>query len=151
MAVLGACVPFARGLSLTHIFYIRDLTMFFWPRHLWMHRSLLSGSWPLWDPYASAGQPVFPDALNQLFLLPVLILRLIPAVPGFNLIVAAPFPLAALGMWLFLRRSRLRRERRARRDRVRRQWSGCLHGKFPQPLVVGRLDSVDLLGRRSRS
>ncbi len=104
MAVLGACVPFARGLSLTHIFYIRDLTMFFWPRHLWMHRSLLSGSWPLWDPYASAGQPVFPDALNQLFLLPVLILRLIPAVPGFNLIVAAPFPLAALGMWLFLRR-----------------------------------------------
>jgi hypothetical protein len=31
-------------------------------------------------------------------------LRALPAVPGFNLLVAAPFPLAAFGMWLFLRR-----------------------------------------------
>ncbi len=104
LAVLAACVPFAGGFSLSHIFYIRDLTMFFWPRHLWMHRSLVSGAWPLWDPYAAAGQAVFPDALNQLFLPPALLLRLLPPIPGFNLLVAAPFPLAALGMWLFLRR-----------------------------------------------
>ena len=104
LAVLAACVPFAGGVSLTNIFYIRDLTMFFWPRHLWIHRSLMAGSFPLWDPYAAAGQAVFSDALNQLFLPPVLLLRTLPAVPGFNLLVAAPFPLAALGMWLFLRR-----------------------------------------------
>jgi hypothetical protein len=104
LAVLAACAPFARGFSLTKIFYIRDLNTFFWPRHLWLHRSVLAGSWPLWDPYAAAGQAVFPDALNQLFLPPVLLLRALPAVPGFNLLVAAPFPLAALGMWLFLRR-----------------------------------------------
>jgi len=36
LAVLAACVPFAGGFSLTKIFYIRDLTMFFWPRHLWI-------------------------------------------------------------------------------------------------------------------
>jgi hypothetical protein len=104
LAVLVACVPFAGGFSLTKVFYVRDLTTFFWPRHLWIHRSLMAGSWPLWDPYAAAGQAVFPDALNQLFLPPAALLRVLPAVPGFNLLVAAPFPLAALGMWLFLRR-----------------------------------------------
>ena len=104
LAVLAACVPFAAGFSLTNIFYIRDLSQFFWPRHLWIRRSLFSGSWPLWDPYVSAGQAVFPDALNQLFLPPALLLRALPAVPGFNLWVALPFPFAALGAWLFLRR-----------------------------------------------
>jgi hypothetical protein len=103
LGVLVACVPFFGGLSLANVFYVRDLTMIFWPRHLWIHRSLMAGSWPLWDPYAAAGQAVFSDALNQLFLPPVLLLRVLPAVPGFNLLVAAPFPLAALGMWLFLR------------------------------------------------
>jgi hypothetical protein len=105
LAILVACVPFAQGLSLTKIFYVRDLTMFFWPRHLWIRSSLLAGKWPWWDPSAAAGQATFPDALNQLFLPPVVLLRvLFPAVVGFNLIVVAPFPLAALGAWLFLRR-----------------------------------------------
>jgi hypothetical protein len=104
IAALIACVPFVRGISLSNIFYVRDLTMFFWPRHLWIRETLLSGSWPLWDPYAAAGQAAFPDALNQLFLPPVLLLRLLPPVVGFNLIVALPFPLAAWGTWLFLRR-----------------------------------------------
>jgi hypothetical protein len=105
LAVLAACVPFAGGFSLTKIFYIRDLTMFFWPRHLWIHRSLTAGAFPLWDPYAAAGQASYSDALNQLFLPPVLALRtLSPAVLSFNLVVLLPFPLAALGMWLFLAR-----------------------------------------------
>ena len=105
LAAVAASVAFVRGLTGTNIFYIRDLTMFFWPRHLLIRDSLLAGHWPSWDPYAAAGQPIFPDALNQLFLLPVLLLRiLLPAVVGFNLIVALPFPLAALGAWLFLRR-----------------------------------------------
>jgi hypothetical protein len=102
--VLATSVPVAGGISLTNIFYIRDLSMFFWPRHLWIHRTLASGSWPLWDPYAAAGQAAFPDALNQLFLPPAILLRLLPAIPGFNLLVMLPFPLAAVGMWLFLRR-----------------------------------------------
>jgi hypothetical protein len=104
LAVLVACVPFVRGFSVTKIFYIRDLNTFFWPRHLWIRHSLMAGSWPLWDPYAAAGQATFSDALNQLFLPPALLLRVLPAVPGFNLLVGAPIPIAALGMWLFLRR-----------------------------------------------
>lgn len=104
LAVVVSCLPFLGAFSLTNIFYIRDLTMFFWPRHLWIHRSLMTGSWPLWDPYAAAGQPVASDALNQLFLPPVMLFRVLPSILGFNLLVATPFPLAALGMWLFLRR-----------------------------------------------
>lgn len=105
LTVLVASAPLAGGFSWSNIFYMRDLSMFFWPRHLWIRTALQAGRWPLWDPYASAGQAAFPDALNQLFLPPVLLLRvLFPAVLGFNLIVIAPFPLAALGMWFFLRR-----------------------------------------------
>jgi hypothetical protein len=105
VAFLAACVPFVHGFSLTKIFYVRDLTMFFWPRHLWIRSWLLAGDWPMWDPYAAAGQATFPDALNQMFLPPVLLLRtLFPAVVGFNLIVITPFPLAAIGAWLFFRR-----------------------------------------------
>ena len=105
LTALVACVPFFRGLSLTNVFHVRDLSMFFWPRHLWIRESLLRGVAPWWDPYAAGGQPVYPDALNQLFLLPVALFRVaLPAIVGFNLMVVTPFPLAGLGAWLFLRR-----------------------------------------------
>ena len=52
----------------------------------------MAGSWPLWDPYAAAGQATFPDALNQLFLPPVLLMRALPAVAGFNLWSRRRFP-----------------------------------------------------------
>jgi hypothetical protein len=87
------------------VFYVRDLTIFFWGRYLWLRHELLSGSFPLWDPYVGAGQSAVADALHQLFLLPALAVRLIGSeVVGFNLWVATPFPLAALGAWLFFRR-----------------------------------------------
>lgn len=104
-AMAVAFLPFVPGLSATHIFFVRDLTLFFWPRHLWIRDAMRHGRLPLWDPYSAGGQAVFPDALNQLFLPPVALLRLLmPAALGFNLIVALPLPLAALGAWLFARR-----------------------------------------------
>lgn len=104
LAVLAACIPFAGALSTTRIFHLRDLAMFFWPLHLWLRDALLAGTWPSWDPYAAGGQPTDPNALNQMFFPPVLLMRLLlPPVLGFNAIVATPFPLAALGMYLFLR------------------------------------------------
>ena len=52
-----------------------------------------------------AGQSAVADALHQLFLVPALAVRLIGSeVVGFNLWVAMPFPLAAIGAWLFFRR-----------------------------------------------
>ena len=51
------------------------------------------------------GQAAINDALYQLFHLPSLPIRLLlPEVPAYNVWIALPVPLAALGMYLFLRR-----------------------------------------------
>ncbi len=105
LAAVLACVPFLGGLSATRVFHIRDLGMYFWPRHLWLRQSVLARDWPLWDPYAGGGQSAVSDALNQFFLVPTVLIRLVaPAVIGFNLWIAVPFPLTAIGTWLWLRR-----------------------------------------------
>jgi hypothetical protein len=105
LAVCVATIPFLPAFTGSRVFYIRDLSMSFWGRYLWLRHELLSGSFPLWDPYMGAGQSAVADALHQLFLLPALAVRLIGSdAVGFNLWVATPFPLAALGAWLFFRR-----------------------------------------------
>jgi hypothetical protein len=87
------------------LFVVRDLSMYFWPKHRWLRDTILSGQWPWWDPYVAAGQSTAADALLQMFFLPTLLLRLLlPEVLGFNLWVGLPFPLAALGLYLFARR-----------------------------------------------
>ena len=105
VATAVAALPLAPGFTGSRIFYIRDLSLYFWGRYLWLRRAWLSGEFPLWDPYVGAGQAAVADALHQMFLLPAVLIRLIGSeVVGFNLWVAVPFPLAALGAWLFLRR-----------------------------------------------
>ena len=105
LAVCAAAIPLLPGLTGSRVFYVRDLTIFFWGRYLWLRHELLSGSFPLWDPFVGGGQSAVADALHQLFLLPALAVRLVGSdVVGFNLWVASPFPLAALGAWLFFRR-----------------------------------------------
>jgi hypothetical protein len=105
LAVCAATIPFLPGFTGSRVFYVRDLSILFWGRFLWLRHELLSGSFPLWDPYVAAGQSAVADALHQLFLPPAVAVRLIGSeVVGFNLWIATPFPLAALGAWLFLRR-----------------------------------------------
>src|SRR5271169_6530206 len=77
LAVCAATIPFLPGLTGSRVFYIRDLSMSFWGRYLWLRHELLSGGFPLWDPYEAAGQSAVADALHQLFLLPALAVRLI--------------------------------------------------------------------------
>jgi hypothetical protein len=104
-AAAAATLPLVPGLSGSRIFYIRDLSLYFWGRYLWLRHAWLEGRWPLWDPYVGGGQAAVADALHQMFLPPAVLLRLVGGeVLGFNLWIAAPFPLAALGAWLFLAR-----------------------------------------------
>jgi hypothetical protein len=104
MAVVAATLPVSGAFSLRRMFFLRDLGLFFWDRHTWLRRSLFSGEWPLWDPYLAAGQSAAADALHQMFLLPVLAIRMLGSeIVGFNLWVALPFPLAALGVYGFFR------------------------------------------------
>src|SRR6185503_4147673 len=72
LAAVAAAIPFAQGFSTSRVFYVRDLSLYFWGRYLWLRRALWSGEWPLWDPYIGAGQTAVSDALHQMFLLPVL-------------------------------------------------------------------------------
>jgi len=100
-----ACLPFVRGLTGSQVFYIRDLSQYFWGRYLWLRRAWFSGEWPLWDPYIGGGQAAYSDALHQMFLPPAVLARLVGGeVLGFNLWVGLPFPLAALGAWGFFAR-----------------------------------------------
>jgi prepilin-type N-terminal cleavage/methylation domain-containing protein len=94
------------GLFTTHrIFFIRDLSFFFWSRHLWLRHTLAAGEAPWWDPHVAAGQSAIADALNQLLMPITLAIRMLPSdVVSFNLWVALPLPIAALGTFAFLRR-----------------------------------------------
>ncbi len=105
LVALLSCLP-VLGVFTTHrIFFIRDLSFFFWSRHLWLRQTLFGGEAPWWDPYVAGGQSAIADALNQLLMPVTLAVRLLPSdVVSFNLWVALPLPLSALGMFLFLRR-----------------------------------------------
>ena len=101
-------VPVLGLFTTRDIFYIRDLSFFFWSRHLWLRHTLADGTAPWWDPHVAAGQSSIADALNQLLMPVTLAIRLLPSdVVSFNLWVALPIPIAAAGMWMFLRRSGL--------------------------------------------
>lgn len=104
--VLALSIVPVLGLFTTQrIFFIRDLSFFFWSRHLWLRHTLLGGEAPWWDPYVAAGQSAIADALNQLLMPVAVLVRLLPSeVVAFNLWVALPLPIAALGTFAFLRR-----------------------------------------------
>ena len=42
----GAAIPFVQGLVGAGVFYIRDLGLVFWGRHVWLRRELFSRSFP---------------------------------------------------------------------------------------------------------
>ncbi len=89
------------------IFYVRDLSFFFWSRHLWLRDTIFAGAAPWWDPHVAGGQSAIADALNQILMPITLAIRLLPSdVISFNLWVALPLPAAGLGMFAFLRRGR---------------------------------------------
>jgi hypothetical protein len=105
LATALATIPVAGMFTLSKLFYVRDLTMAFRPRFLFLRHSIASGHFPLWDPYTGHGQAAINDALYQLFHLPSLLIRLLlPETVAYNLWVALPVPLSAIGMYFFLRR-----------------------------------------------
>jgi hypothetical protein len=105
LALLASVVPVAGVFTTSNIFYVRDLTLAFRARYLWLRHTVAAGEFPLWDAYAAGGQPAVNDALYQIFHPLTLPIRLLlPELIGFNVWVALPIPLAALGAWLFFRR-----------------------------------------------
>jgi hypothetical protein len=98
-------IPVAGVFTLSRIFFVRDLSLAFRGRFLFLRDSLRAGVFPLWDPYPANGQAAVNDALYQLFHLPSLPIRLLlPDIVAYNTWIALPVPLAGVGMYLFLRR-----------------------------------------------
>ena len=130
---------------------MRDLAIAFRSRFLFLRHSILSGSFPFWDPYPANGQPAVNDALYQLFHLPSLPVRLLlPELVAYNVVDRAadsavragdvplpPAPRVAAG--LGVRRHRLRGLRPDRLD-----------DEFSEPVVVGGGGAVRVLGAGAR-
>ena len=105
VVVALSCLPILGVFTRSRVFFIRDLTLAFHSRFLFLRHSVFSGTFPLWDPYTANGQAAVNDALYQLFHLPSLAVRLLlPETLAYNLWVALPIPMSAIGMYLFLRR-----------------------------------------------
>src|ERR1041384_3919423 len=97
-------VPVLGLFTTSRIFFVRDLSFFFWSRHLWLRHTIVSGQPLWWDPYVAGGQSAIADALNQILMPVTLAVRLLPSdVVSFNLWVALPLPIAAIGTYRFLR------------------------------------------------
>ncbi len=105
LAVAATLVPLRGVFTTSRLFFLRDLHAYFWPHYLWLRDVMRAGALPLWDPNPGLGYASVADPALQAFFPPTLALRLLlPAVLGFNVAVALPFPLAAAGMLLFLGR-----------------------------------------------
>ena len=105
LVVALTCIPILGVLTTRKIFFVRDLSFFFWSRHLWLRHAIASGEAPWWDPYVAAGQSAIADALNQLLMPVTMAVRMLPSdVVSFNLWIALPLPIAGLGTFAFLAR-----------------------------------------------
>jgi hypothetical protein len=105
LAVAATLVAMRGVFSSSRIFFVRDLSAYFWPHHLWLRATVGAGHLPLWNPGPGLGYPALSDPALQLFFLPTLPIRLLlPDVIGFNIWIALPFPLAALGFFRFAKR-----------------------------------------------
>jgi hypothetical protein len=58
------------------VFYVRDIHLQWYGQMETFVRAVASGSWPLWDPYVSFGQPLLANANNQI-LYPITWLNLV--------------------------------------------------------------------------
>jgi hypothetical protein len=103
LAIGLALVPVYGLFSTSRIFFVRDLSFFFWSRHLWLRHTIFAGTCRGGTPYrrrpirnrrrpqsaGDAGHAGDPPAASD--------------VVSFNLWVGLPLPVAAAGMFLFLR------------------------------------------------
>jgi len=104
LATIAAFLAVPGVFTFSKVFFVRDLASSFLPHHLWFRRTVLQGQLPFWDPYLGCGYSTLSDPVFQTFFPLTLPLRLLPPTIGFNLIVALPFVVAALGTYGFLRR-----------------------------------------------
>ena len=95
---------FRAALFRGQVFYYRDIHMQWVGQAEAFVRAVAAGSWPVWNPYVSFGQPLLANA-NAQVLYPLTWLNLqMPPWTYYTLFVFAHFVLAGAGMFLLCRR-----------------------------------------------
>lgn len=84
-------------------FFIRDLSSFYFPTKMIIREVFLSGEFPFWNPYYSAGQPMAANPEYEIFY-PLQLLILLPDYDlGFRLHILIHYYIATIGFYVLLR------------------------------------------------
>lgn len=86
------------------VFYVRDIHLQWFGQVESFVRSIAAGSWPVWDPYVSFGQPLLANANTQILYPPTWLNLLVRPWTYYTIFFAAHLLLAALGMRRLLQR-----------------------------------------------
>jgi len=101
--VLAVSAALRAGFSLTHVFYLSDLTIYFYPMQRVALNLLLRGEFPLWLPYSGFGTPFAAMADVMLYYPGTWLTWIIPHPLGFNLEIICHAFLAALTTYYLAR------------------------------------------------
>jgi hypothetical protein len=103
LATLGFLVIVAfvlrRALFAGQVFYERDLHLQWYGQAESFVRSVSLGSWPLWDPFVSFGQPLLANANNQILYPPTWLHLVVRPWTYYTLFFAGHLLLAAFGSY----------------------------------------------------
>lgn len=112
-AVLGlagiAAVLLRHALFAGQVFYDRDLHLQWFGQVETFVRSIAAGSWPLWDPYVSFGQPLLANANNQILYPPTWLHLVVRPWTYYTVYFFAHLVFAGLGLYRLAERLRVSR------------------------------------------
>ena len=80
-----------RPLFLDETFFFRDLCYISFPKRQHLLELIMSGQWPLWDPYLHGGHPFFAAIVNAVFYPTTLLYLFLPVVKAFNVAIVLDF------------------------------------------------------------
>lgn len=100
----GLIVLFPGALLRGEVFYYRDLHLQWVVQMEALVRSVAAGSWPVWNPYVSFGQPLLANPNNQVFYPTTWLNLLMQPWRYYTLFVAGHFLFSGFGLYLLARR-----------------------------------------------
>jgi hypothetical protein len=103
-ALAGAVTLLLRGLLRGEVFYYRDLHLQWVVQVEAFVRSIAAGSWPVWNPYVSSGQPLLGYPNSQVFYPPTWLNLVMQPWSYYALYVPAHLLLSGWGVYLLCSR-----------------------------------------------
>jgi hypothetical protein len=86
------------------ILFERDINLVWWAQVESFIRSIANGSWPVWDPYRSFGQPLLADPSAEILYPPTWLNLLMPSWAYYTLFATGHLALGGIGMSVLARR-----------------------------------------------